>query len=721
MDFEKQNKIEYYQPYNQLFLQKKEKKKNIKKILEKAKVKKIKKARDKILEALQKKRRFQLTKEEIVEEIRKAGSEPTEEKIILFQNLYPLNFDLKEFNFPISLFPKKISFNFLCESNKNVILTTDHLFWGYYGVFGDDDLRKYGKIGNIKKVCLASKLALIKNESFTFEEGYVQDYDKDFFFSEVNSAASYDTEITNKFNSANDFFVNSNKFKVIDSDNFICIYPSSYSVDDVKNGIKKTKIFSQQKGILSKGLKEINKSEGLYYFQQTFNLENFFPSFVLTNWSGKELRENLDIMFTLELDYNALTNEYLDNKKIDIKEICRKTTWENIKEVANYIRFLYYTEKSKTKNNKELLSSDYRTFIQTYEQYSQVINEYIESYKIFKKICLSYLDSFVNKVNIEKLERIGKLCNDYSVLVEILFNNADSRQNITAIANFFESPYLTNYLSNNPVMYVKEIQELIKMILSPNRETDLEELIRGIALNLRNILLNSKNCIIPEIRSPCSFLGNTIGKGEASALQAVVDNYRKKLENKLTENDKINMQIQSERAKIQQEANQNLKKELFKQQVELISKIKENPDYLNEAQQKLNQKLMQEYNDLIADKEINKKIMYLKSLGYKLPVYTKGDVEAIINNNYEVKPDESILSSVNPSPKDTFADSNDIEYEITKLEDIKSVPEEERKYALFDFLKQVYKPYFIKNKTKVKEMLGIINYMINKGGVKIPE
>ena len=26
-----------------------------------------------------------------------------------------------------------------------------------------------------------------------------------------------------------------------------------------------------------------------------------------------------------------------------------------------------------------------------------------------------------------------------------------------------------------------------------------------------------------------------------------------------------------------------------------------------------------------------------------------------------------------------------------------------------------------KNKTKVKEMLGIINYMINKGGIKIPE
>lgn len=719
MEIEKQNKTEYYQPYNQLFLQKKEKKKNLKKILERAKIKKIKKARDKILEALQKKRRSQLTKEEIVEEIKKAGSEPSEEKIILFQNLYPLNFDLKTFNFPISLFPKKISFNFLCESKKKVILTTDHLFWGYYGVLGDNDLRKYGKIGNIKKVCLASKLALAKNESFTFEEGYVQDYDKDFFFSKVNSTESYDTEIANKFNSANDFFVNSKNFKVIDSENFLCIYPSSYSIDDVKNGIKKTTIFSQQKGILSKGLKEVNKSEGLYYFQQTFDLENFFPSFVLTNWSGEELRENLDIMFTLELDYNALTNEFLD-KKIEIKEICRKATWENIKEVANYIRFLYYTEKAKTGNRGEFLSSDYRTFIQIYEQYSQVISEYIESYKIFKKICLSYLDSFVNKVNIEKLERIGKLCNDYSVLVEILFNNVDSRQNITKIANFFGSPYLTNYLSDNPVMYIKEIQELIKMILSPNKETNLEELIRGIALNLRNILLNSKSCIIPEIRSPCSFLGNTIGKGEASALQTVVDTYRKKLENKLTENEKINMQIQSERAKIKQEADQYLKKELFKQQVELLNKIKENPNYVNEAQQKLNKELMKEYDDLVADKEINKKTMYLKSIG-KLPSYSQGDVVAVINNNYEVKPDESILSSANQSAEYTFVDLNDVEYVITKLEDIKKVPEEERKYALFDYLVRIYKPYFIKNKTKKEEMLGIINYMINKGIVKIPE
>lgn len=182
MDIENQNKVEYYQPYNQLFLKKKEKKKNIKKILEKAKVKKIKKTRDKILEALQKKRRSQLTKEEIVEEIKKAGSEPTDEKIILFQNLYPLTFDLKAFNFPISLFPKKISFNFLCESKKNAILTTDHLFWGYYGVIGDNYLREYAKIGSIKKVCLASKVALVKKDSFTFEEGYVQDYDKDFFF-----------------------------------------------------------------------------------------------------------------------------------------------------------------------------------------------------------------------------------------------------------------------------------------------------------------------------------------------------------------------------------------------------------------------------------------------------------------------------------------------------------------------------------------------------------
>jgi hypothetical protein len=134
---------------------------------------------------------------------------------------------------------------------------------------------------------------------------------------------------------------------------------------------------------------------------------------------------------------------------------------------------------------------------------------------MFRQLCLSFYDNFSSRLNLDRLAACYTLATNYITRTEPYkkyYNDNDFGLIKTFLAKYGVAFY--NFVVLDKLDLAFQIKECCDIILNNkigNTNDDLETVVRKLGLKIYDIMYNSKNGCLYDIRTPYSFLTNLVG------------------------------------------------------------------------------------------------------------------------------------------------------------------------------------------------------------------
>lgn len=392
---------------------------------------------------------------------------------------------------------------------------------------------------NLKKISIASDYAMVLENPGTFQEFYYEDFNSKvtspnwFFDGNVNVATQAENTRT--------FFLNNLQYvrgtiNVGNKSAFI-YHPYEDGREEetqeaiaILNGMKK--IYDKRN--LKLGVKQINKSPGVYYLQLNVTPTNFCPA-TLKFPDGY----NLDV--TCLFYFETITEKMLalldrnQNYNIPLSTLMTYITYTDLSQLPSVCEFLsvvyllYYnraSEEARQRREWREIQAWFNVFRSDYS----VLTDLVSYFKLFEKMAFSFLDAFDVSITIDKINNIVTLADKILLETDLLYQGSA----IDTI-NFIKSDSVFEYWQNFFRAELKTMTAMIKKactdILNPSTENTQNVILelRSIALMLYEMMANGSHTCFNKIRSPAAFLGNLFGGETYNSLQEVMENLRQKV------------------------------------------------------------------------------------------------------------------------------------------------------------------------------------------------
>ena len=179
---------------------------------------------------------------------------------------------------------------------------------------------------------------------------------------------------------------------------------------------------------------------------------------------------------------------------------------------------------------------------ESYKNNKQIIGIYRKLYMMFKRLILTFLDSFNSRISIDKMEKIRKLSTEFIDNYELINRNIDDKEKVKDfIETFGNINKMKNFLNDEILINAKMIKNASDKILNPasGDERDLEINVRALGLRLQQYLYGGELQLFNEIRSPNAFLANTIGDFGVTTLTELIKDVTNKILQKEWDKDQI--------------------------------------------------------------------------------------------------------------------------------------------------------------------------------------
>lgn len=438
-----------------------------------------------------------------------------------YYNLYNITVDVKKLSIAKNLVKSPIVIP-LYDVFQTKTLTSDMLYWGYnLKKFGSFPFTKY--LNKIKKIYLCSFYPIVFDYELKTNEYYVEDFNRNISAPGWTKKRTIWEESGRVVDSFNLF---GNRYIVIEPKNNAKIYflhnqeGDELTEDERKNIIKTLdeSVYIYKKGKLYEGMREL-KLKGSYYFSGVVVPTLFCPDNIIL------IEEySFGTLYFMEMDADMFVNDLKISKKMN--KISNIIYWDNMLSGFELIGVLLLT--TNVFDNDELCTNAFMI----YNENRRIFTFYKAHFKLFERIVLGFLDSFHKKVNIDKMRELYQDAENFLLEHDNLLSFEKEYlivdQVVTSLMPMTEMMY--NFLHREPNVYISLISKTCSLVLNINTNVnDLEIYLRSTALKLHEVLYNGKCRMIMTIRSPNSFLLNTIGDYDVNKLKDYVYEIREKI------------------------------------------------------------------------------------------------------------------------------------------------------------------------------------------------
>lgn len=391
----------------------------------------------------------------------------------------------------------------LYQSLQLTYVTNDSLFW-YYNLSTFRGLNYSGCFGGIKSIYLCSN-GLIRYP----RETYLDEY----FFEDFAVAVSCPLWNPENVAAANSIVGDGEAFTAFGK-NYrkyqTGIGPEVYALanmtkDQIADKLNGEKIVNM-KGKLSEGIKELKKN-GDFFYNGKIRITDFCPS-VLRSFEETEF----GALCLFEIDPNAYIERCVaGNAVIEIPNILY---WDYLHSTMELIGILKLTTRVLDDGNNEK-KVRFKNAYETYVENKYVFTAYKSHFTLFRKIVLTFLDSFRVRANIDKMKELSKLCDEF-IEEEQRLNDFSDQKNMIRLfcANTRElCTMMFNYsIMNDVSQYISLIGNVCKKAFRTTKDPgELTNELRAVCVSLSDLLYNGQKPVIDCIRSVNAFLGSSTG------------------------------------------------------------------------------------------------------------------------------------------------------------------------------------------------------------------
>lgn len=427
------------------------------------------------------------------------NEEVSNERYDFFMQFINTSVDVKKLPFAKNLMTKKIII-----SDFRIIsldrITSDNLFW-YCALRDNANLSYASYVDNIESIYLASNKFIKFPKGSSITERYIEDFDPDIsspgWLLEV-TADNYDPsegEIT--------FSAFRKNYKSYSIPNNARVYfLDTVTKNSVVQKLNKSKYVNTKSSLVA-GVK-VNKKSGDTYFSGRVNLTNFCPS-TLTPLGGNV---EFSCLVGYTIDPNAFINQIKDTG--EIKDIPNFFYWDHLASSMELIGILIlttnYFENRNNNEGKQQLFSCYNF----YQDNKKVFVDYRSHFILFKKIVLTFLDSFRTRASIDKMNELVKECNKFLNERETLMAFSEQSTIMKTFVTLMRAKanMMFNFITFEPERYISLILQACSLAVNPNKRIEsLSEVLRSTCFKVSQLLFNGDIPMINEIRSVNSFLG----------------------------------------------------------------------------------------------------------------------------------------------------------------------------------------------------------------------
>lgn len=610
------------------------------------------------------------TDEEITRELQILGEPITKETISNFRVVKNLSSFLKKYTISQNIINKPIYFPVLCTKKLELSkFTSDYLYWGYMLSENSVGYRKY-LTKNIHKVKIFTiDVAEIKKE-IDIEEYYLNDNDVDisapFLYNQFQQLKEEEFKDGNKFNIGRNYYLRYYRNKVKNDDNILLIKDGTKL--DLKVLKKATQIYNNE-FFFKKGVKPIKKKDGLYFFEKEFRPTNFCP-FIC---DFKDINFQVGFVCEIEMDVDELySNITMYNNLDNIPDYF--VTWNNIKEVMQLFEIIcLYSDD----NNLKTYCYKFIRFWNLNTSLCSVITKHC---KTIYGIILDYLDSFVSKINVQKIYDLQKKVSKFlleekainNIKLKFLEEGLDLVQGNYKIFDLIKNTFKSKVIDT--IYLMKTTLDQIINLSAPIGS--LEANIRSTGYALYDLLLTGNLPVVPTTKSISGFLSNLTGELTEDVIKENINSFYKAvskvkeiennyfnvfetLQKKLDLNNKLN--FLNEFNEIAKQSNDNNIKNFF---------LDESFNVLHELNEEIGNKsnVRNNYYDEAKKNQINRQNEFKKPFPIKSKIFNvfnplkenkkeikQDDKEDLKEDIKEVEKKEKISNFLNKSYDDSFA------------------------------------------------------------------
>lgn len=467
-------------------------------------------------------------------ELEKEFKDVTKDDAEYYYNIYKMKYASSRIGLIRNLVSKPVRLSYIGTIQSRYI-TSDKLFWSQKAAelikTLDSEVKDFLIL---KKITLTTMSVNQFDEKKVFDECYFQDFAVDVSspgWTVKNNTQAKDFEEVKKLAFTMDG-INCKVYRVKNND--MVYVKGEVTLEEVIKKLNST-TYIKTKSFLSQGVKKISKKKGYYYYMQEIEPTDFCPAFL-----GLKDITTFTVKYDFELEPNAYVETCISQKKIlqDVNLI----SFENLNSVMQLLQIIRISlgEDMDSQLNKEMIE-----FYSKYVENKNVFAQVRTHYSTFKNIVLAFYDSFVNKVNIEKIKTIYQKC--VSFMAEEVQIGTDKKSNVAYAKILISLKNVGQRMINFSSSSGKDRKSVIGILtrvcvqlMDPGSESSqIEENVRAAGLLILDILMDGEYPMIDEIRSPCAFLVNTTGKEKVSSLEAKVNELLNQVRGKYLEGEEL--------------------------------------------------------------------------------------------------------------------------------------------------------------------------------------
>ena len=431
------------------------------------------------------------------------NEEVTDERYNFYMQFLRTAVDVKKLPFAKNLLTKKIII-----SDFQIIsldrITSDNLFW-YCALRENINLSYAPYIDNIENIYIASNKFIVFPKNGTITERYIEDFD-----SKISSPGWLTGVTDDNYDMTEgeiNFTIFNKEYKSYNVPNNARVYYlATVEKGSVIPQLNKAKYINTKSSLVA-GVKT-NKKSGDTYFSGRINLTDFCPS-TLTPLDGNV---EFSCLVGYTIDPNLFINEI--KRTNDFKNIPNFFYWDHLASSMELIGILILTTNYFDNRNDDVGKRQLYGCYTYYQENKKVFTDYKSHFILFKKIIMTFLDSFKTRASIDKMNDLVKECNKFLNERETLLAFSEQSNVMKTFVTLMrdKANMMFNFITFEPERYISLILQSCSLAINPNKRIEsLSEVLRSTCFKVSQVLFNGDIPMINEIRSVNSFLGTIRG------------------------------------------------------------------------------------------------------------------------------------------------------------------------------------------------------------------
>ena len=419
----------------------------------------------------------------IQEYFSKLDKQPTgqEEKIV--QTILNCKFKEGIFIFKANMFSKPLHSYLFSDSVYTKCLTNDclNLAMIYNGI-----LQHFDMDPTDYDMCDVESVKIV-SENFRLDadtrKGLIQDYSPDFaaICSEVAGAEMINQILADKPQNPSSFNYKGKRYVYYGNEDVCIINEANMSELEIRNKLDNQKYVESSNGELSEGEYIIKPTNDIKYINKEVKMENFCPSYWLSN-----KRIKFSFYFTFAWDYNYLFKviEESQVKNEGLLFPANLCYWDSINECFRFLAVLALTSPVLSQDNKDKIIN----WVNGYLDNKQAISYWKKNQLLFQRCCNDFLNCFLYD---SEYSRFNNLYNKLALYNKTL-SFLEKHETATDVKNLFQNipfaPMINQQFKSQVTELAKRMQSTVKNYLEGTNPNLIVNQIKSVAQAIYDLL-----------------------------------------------------------------------------------------------------------------------------------------------------------------------------------------------------------------------------------------